>query len=111
MKNSKLAQAEILGIQAFLNGKKRIPCLDKQLMDLCDGPIGSSLPFMNALMKNWDFSNLSQSNEKVEVIARLEENISRLENTIKQGFWNKGYIENCKSSIASYKAQIEELKK
>ena len=41
-----------------------------------------------------------------EIIARLQENISRLEATIRISCWQTGYVTNCKASIASYKEQI-----
>lgn len=33
-------------------------------------------------------------------------NIERLEATIAQNFWNKGYVENCKKTIESYKEML-----
>ena len=33
-------------------------------------------------------------------------NIQRLEDTIKMNIWNKGYVENCKSQIESYKLML-----
>lgn len=32
-----------------------------------------------------------------------------LEKTIKQNFWQKGYIQNCKNQISSYTARLAEL--
>jgi len=49
------------------------------------------------------------NNEVEPTINRLKENISRLEKTIESGAFQKGYIENCKKDIASYKTQIEKL--
>lgn len=47
------------------------------------------------------------ANQQVfEVIARLQENISRLETTIRMSCWQKGYVANCNATIASYKEQI-----
>jgi hypothetical protein len=44
-------------------------------------------------------------------IELLEENIKRLESQISSAFtFQKGYIENCKSAIESYKKQIQQLK-
>jgi archaellum component FlaC len=44
-------------------------------------------------------------------IELLEENIKRLEFQILSAFtFQKGYIDNCKSAIESYKKQIEKLK-
>ncbi len=45
----------------------------------------------------------------VEFIARLQENISRLEATIRMRCWQKGYVANCNDTIASYKEQIAKL--
>ena len=54
--------------------------------------------------------NLTESQKEVNaIIARLQENISRLENTIKTGWFQKGYILNCQNSINSYKQQISNL--
>lgn len=45
-------------------------------------------------------------------IQLLEENIKRLEYSILKAYtFQKGYIENCKQAIESYKKQIEKLKK
>jgi hypothetical protein len=45
-------------------------------------------------------------------IELLQENIKRLENQISNSFtFQKGYIENCKNVIESYKKQIEKLSK
>ena len=45
-------------------------------------------------------------------IELLQENIKRLENQISTSFtFQKGYIENCKNAIESYKKQIEKLSK
>jgi hypothetical protein len=45
-------------------------------------------------------------------IELLQENIKRLENQISMSFtFQKGYIENCKNAIESYKKQIEKLSK
>lgn len=49
------------------------------------------------------------NNEVKPTINRLKENISRLEKTIESGAFQKGYIENCKKDIDSYKTQIEKL--
>ena len=50
---------------------------------------------------------MSNTNQQiVEVIARLQENISRLEATIQMRCWQKGYVANCNATIASYKEQI-----
>lgn len=44
-------------------------------------------------------------------IELLQENIKRLESTISMAYtFQKGYVENCKSAIESYKQQIEILK-
>ena len=34
-------------------------------------------------------------------------NITRLEDTIKMNFWNKGYVSNCKDAIESYKLELK----
>lgn len=34
-------------------------------------------------------------------------NIERLEATIAQNIWNKGYVANCKATIESYKKMLE----
>lgn len=33
-------------------------------------------------------------------------NIERLENTISQNFWNKGYVQNCLEEIERYKKML-----
>ncbi len=37
-------------------------------------------------------------------------NIQRLEDTIQMNIWNKGYVENCKSQIESYKLMLNATK-
>jgi hypothetical protein len=45
-----------------------------------------------------------------EQIKLLQKNIKRLESTISMAYtFQKGYIENCKNAIESYKEQIEIL--
>jgi hypothetical protein len=58
---------------------------------------------------------VKQKHKKTEImkaqIQLLEENIKRLELQILSAFtFQKGYIDNCKSAIESYKKQIEKLK-
>jgi len=54
--------------------------------------------------------NKKQNKMKTQ-IELLEENIKRLESQISSAFtFQKGYIENCKSAIESYKKQIQQLK-
>lgn len=36
----------------------------------------------------------------------INANITRLENTIAQNFWNKGYVANCQSQIENYKSML-----
>jgi len=54
-------QADKLGREAFHAGKKRIPAQDLNLMKLIkslNGPIGSSLPLLDAWLAGWDEENL-----------------------------------------------------
>ena len=41
----------------------------------------------------------------------LQENITRLEATIKSNSWNKGYIANCEAQIAIYKSMLVKKEK
>ena len=43
------------------------------------------------------------------IIAGLKESIARLESQIESQYWQKGYVENCKATIESYKLQIAKL--
>ena len=43
-----------------------------------------------------------------QVVANLQENIARLEATVRKNHWQKGYVANCKEQIASYKQQVAE---
>ena len=36
----------------------------------------------------------------------LQENINRLEATIKSNSWNKGYVANCEAQITMYKSML-----
>ena len=55
-------------------------------------------------------NNLKQKEIMKTQIELLQENIKRLEYTISYSFtFQKGYIENCKLTIESYKKQIAEL--
>jgi len=53
---------------------------------------------------------MSNTNQLAQVIARLQENISRLEATVQKNHWQKGYVANCNATIAGYKEQITKLK-
>jgi hypothetical protein len=46
----------------------------------------------------------------VTIKEELTENIKRLEVTIAMNIWNKGYVENCKENIKSYKNSLKNLK-
>lgn len=37
----------------------------------------------------------------------IKENIERLEKTIRLNYWNKGYVENCKEQIKTYKILLK----
>lgn len=66
-----ISQAEVLGAMAFLDGKKRVPCLDPILMEMIRSrPIGhgrgekkvaSSVELMKAWTRNWDLANLARN--------------------------------------------------
>lgn len=49
-----------LGVQAFKNGKKCIPCLDKEFYYNCiaDCKVGESIPYTKAWIKGWTKENL-----------------------------------------------------
>ena len=58
-KIQKVAAAQILGQQAFVNGKPRIPALDSQLLKLLEGTqVGEGIPISSAWLKGWDDANL-----------------------------------------------------
>ena len=56
---TKILKAATLGTIAFKAGKKRIPALDKNLLSLFSGEIGSSIPLMKAWIASWDAANLA----------------------------------------------------
>ena len=37
----------------------------------------------------------------------IKANIQRLQKTIENNFWNKGYIENCKNNIKTYQDMLK----
>ena len=51
---------------------------------------------------------LYSTNKQIETMTtqEIKTNIERLENTIKMNIWNKGYVNNCKSQIESYKLML-----
>ena len=49
------------------------------------------------------------TNEIRNHIEELKINISRAKATIAQGWWDKGYVNNLKSYVASTEARVEEL--
>lgn len=55
----KILKAATLGTIAFKAGKKRIPALDKNLLALFSGEIGSSIILMRAWLDSWDAANLA----------------------------------------------------
>lgn len=62
-----LLAAAVLGTNAFLSGKPRVPAHDKDLMDMLRGrgigqtPKGeaSSIELMKMWLNNWDLANLN----------------------------------------------------
>ena len=51
-----------LGVKAFKDGKKRIPAMDKLLLENCltGCKIGESIPYLKAWLKGWDYENLKE---------------------------------------------------
>ena len=57
------------------------------------------------------FVETIKQNNMQNQITLLQENIKRLEDQISAAFtFQKGYVDNCKKAIESYKIQIEALK-
>jgi len=56
---TKILKAATLGTIAFKAGKKRIPALDKNLLALFAGEIGSSVVLMKAWITSWDAANIA----------------------------------------------------
>lgn len=61
MKTKQQFAAAVLGTQAFRDGRKSIPCQDRELMALVaqntDKEIGASLPLFEAWSNAWHLSN------------------------------------------------------
>lgn len=55
----KILKAATLGTIAFKAGQKRIPALDKNLVSLFAGEVGSSVVLMQAWLNSWDAANLA----------------------------------------------------
>ena len=51
-----------LGVKAFKDGKKRIPAMDKLLLENCITGCknGESIPYLKAWLKGWDEMNLRE---------------------------------------------------
>jgi len=49
-----------LGVTAYKNGLKRIPAIDKNLLEYCvkGCKSGESIPYLKAWLKGWDHVNL-----------------------------------------------------
>ena len=47
-----------------------------------------------------------EKNQVAQVIASLTENIKRLEVTVKNNFWQKGYVQSCQNTIAAHKSEL-----
>ena len=53
------AAAQVLGQQAFVNGKMRVFALDQKAVSLLAGnKIGQGLPIIKAWIRGWDEANL-----------------------------------------------------
>jgi len=48
-----------------------------------------------------------ETNETMTHTEEIQENIKRLEYTISQNFWNKGYVANCQEDIKVYKSLLK----
>ena len=79
-KDKNIEDAEKLGESAFLKGLKRVPALDKNILDLIkkvtDTQIGVSIPYLKAWAKGWDKANL-----KKEVVSKLNKEKMTLEDS------------------------------
>lgn len=67
--DAELKEAAELGKKAFKDGLKRVPALDKKLLELIGkskGELGFSTKFMGAWLKAWDKENL-----KKKVVSKL----------------------------------------
>ncbi len=51
--------AEVSGRMAFKAGQKRIPVLDKNLMDILKDVDGYSVEILTAWLKGWDIGNVA----------------------------------------------------
>ncbi|WP_125411767.1 hypothetical protein [Leeuwenhoekiella sp. MAR_2009_132] len=60
----KLASAQVLGTQAFKEGKMRVPAHDAELIKLIEGnQVGNpmTLKLLSAWTANWDLANLNNN--------------------------------------------------
>tara|TARA_R110000744_G_scaffold7342_2_gene25283 strand:- start:4181 stop:4477 length:297 start_codon:yes stop_codon:yes gene_type:complete len=55
--------------------------------------------------------NVGINLEKLELLTKTNINIDRLKNTISKPYYNKAYIENCKTTLKMYEEQAEKLNK
>lgn len=61
-KDTAILTAAILGTKAYNEGKKRVPCLDRNLMAFFKDAVKSGFeltPLMKVWMRAWDDANLS----------------------------------------------------
>ena len=52
------------GQVAFDKGKKRVPCLDANIMNMIEGlRVGEGIPLLDAWLNGWDNANLNMFRE------------------------------------------------
>lgn len=57
---TKVIVAQVLGQKAFVNGAKRVPAHDPELMTLLAGnEVGQGIPVLDAWLRGWDEANLA----------------------------------------------------
>lgn len=56
---SEISKAKQLGAAAFHRGEVCAPCLDREVMEMVKGPVGSSIPILKAWNAGWTDANLA----------------------------------------------------
>ena len=56
---SEISRAKQLGAAAFHRGDVCAPCLDKEIMAMLKGPVGTSIPILKAWNAGWTQANLT----------------------------------------------------
>jgi len=118
-------KVKALGANAFKKGIKRVPALDKDLMNMLkDVQVGDkkTMPIMNAWVQGWDEENLNKkgaipSRKEIEELIEREKALEEEHKKDKEMSWRERYYrdyskkESNQKIKASIISAVEEIKR